>query len=86
MKFSKFAKPSKQKTCFVPGDWNVLDDVTGFKVKASQTRKQWDGMRSAKALPRHEQDFLRSRKERIRIPWNRSEPADSFGQTSASDL
>ncbi len=73
MKWSKF-----NRNYFRPGDWNAIDDVTGFKVKASETSLQWDGMRTKKALPRHPQDFLRALPERIRTPWTRSEGDDTF--------
>jgi hypothetical protein len=30
---------------FSPMDSNTICDVTGFKVKLSETRKRWDGLR-----------------------------------------
>lgn len=63
---------------FEPGDWNVIDDRTGRKVKASTTQRQWDGARTQRAEPRHPQDFLRALPERIRTPWSRPEQDDEF--------
>ena len=79
MKWKRFITPS-HKTTFVAGDWNVIDDYSGFKVKASTGHKQWDGLRTqaANLSQRHPQDFLRSTNERIRTPWNRSEQDDTF--------
>lgn len=73
---------------FVEGDWNVIDDLTGLKLKASQTRKRWDNaiVRADLWEERHPQDFLRGRKEKIGAPWARPEQDDNFGQTGADDL
>lgn len=77
MKWKHFLnKP--QKDTFVPGDWNAIDDRFGRKAKASTMSRQWDGFMTANPEKRHEQDFLRSRPERIRTPWNRPEPDDVF--------
>lgn len=82
MKWENFVTP-ENKTTFIPGDWNIIDDITGRKVKASKTTKQWDGFRSTKSQKRHEQDFLRSHPERIRTPWSRPEPPDEFVNVGA---
>lgn len=72
---------------FVPGDYNVICDLTGMKLKASQLRKRWDGamVRADLWEPRHPQDFLTSKPEKG-IPWGRPEQADTFGQTGPDDL
>ena len=77
MKFRKFANPPN-RTYFTPGDWNMIDDRFGIKIKASDTTRQWDGFRTKAAERRHEQDFIRSVNERIRSPWNRPEATDTF--------
>jgi len=43
---------------FSPNDSNTICDVTGFKVKKSQTLKRWDGFRVIQDAwhPRHPQD------------------------------
>jgi len=76
-KWSKFVTPP-DKTWFQDGGWNMIDDRSGEKVKASTTTLQWDGMRSTRSQRRHEQDFLRGFPERIRTPWSRVEPTDDF--------
>lgn len=44
---------------FVPGDTNTICDVTGFKKKASEVVKRWDGFYCIPEAshPRHPQDF-----------------------------
>jgi len=65
---------------FVTGDHNVIDDYTGFKVKASTLKPQWDGFRTqaSNLSERHPQDFIRATKERIGTPWNRSPQPEVF--------
>ena len=77
MKWFNFAEP-RERTRYIEGDWNVIDDITGVKVKASATSFQWDGMRSTQATRRHPQDFLRGTPERIRTPWARVDATDLF--------
>lgn len=72
MKWAKFSTPQTETT-FKEGDWNVIDDRFGHKVKASETTKQWDGMRSIGSQQRHPQDFIRAKPERIGTPWSRPE-------------
>ncbi len=47
---------------YKPGDYNQIDDRTGFKVKASWTRKEWTGSitRTKSWEERHPQDLIRS--------------------------
>jgi len=47
------------KSYFNPSDCNTICDITGFKVKLSETKPQWDGLQ---VIPeawseRHPQDF-----------------------------
>ena len=67
------------------GDWNVICDTCGFKVKASQTVKLWNGLRvcQADADKRNEQDFVRARHDRQRVPDPRPE---STGNPLRMDL
>lgn len=62
------------------GDWNADCDVCGFKFKASQLKKRWDGLMccSKDYELRHPQDFLRVREEKVSPPWTRPEPEDEF--------
>lgn len=63
-----------------PGDYYLICDECGFKVRASETRKRWDGLRvCAKDWePRHPQDFVRGRRDRQRVPEPRPEAPDVF--------
>lgn len=62
------------------GDFWRIDDRTGFRVRASQTRKEWTGEIVAKGdyEARHPQDFVRARRDNPRVPDPRPEPADRF--------
>lgn len=50
---------------FKPGAHNVICDRTGFKVKSTQVRKEWNGriVRKESWEARHPQDFLQARQE-----------------------
>lgn len=68
-----------------PGDhWKVCD-VCGFRYRASETRKRWDGLMVCEAdfEERHPQDFVRGRTDRQRVPDPRPVPTDVF--VSGSD-
>jgi hypothetical protein len=62
------------------GDWNALCDVCGFKFKASQLRKRWDGYMvcTADYEDRQPQDLIRLRPDRQAVPWARPVPTDQF--------
>lgn len=62
------------------GDWNAICDVCGFKFKASELRKRWDGLYVCTKdwEQRHESDLLRVKPEKITPPWVRPEPDDTF--------
>jgi hypothetical protein len=55
------------------GDWNCFCDVCGFKFKASELRKRWDGMMvcAEDNEIRHPQDLIRSIKEKPAPPFSR---------------
>ena len=65
---------------FKLGDWNVICDLTGFKLKASQVVKRWDGfiVRRGSSEQRHPQDFLRSVPDDQSVPFSRHVPAPIF--------
>lgn len=62
------------------GDWNVICDISGFKCKASETVRRWDGLRVLRRFSeeRHPQDFVRGVKDNPSVPWARPEQADVF--------
>lgn len=66
------------KTYYKKGDWNVIEDIGGRKVKASKTRKRWDGFRvlDQDYEERHPQDFVRAVPDDQSVPWTRSEGED----------
>lgn len=78
-------------TYYRPGDYNVICDRTGYKVKASQTRREWNGLRVRNGSwePRHPQDNIRAFRDDQSVPDPRPEEDDNFLSTNevqASDL
>lgn len=73
-------KTGGYRPSYVPGDFKRICDVSGFLVKASETRMQWDGLivRLEDWTPRNPQDFVRGRADRQRVPRPRPEAADKF--------
>lgn len=65
---------------YAPGDFNRICSRTGFKIKASQTKKEWNNqiVRRESWEARHPQDLLRSRPDRQQVPDPRSEATDTF--------
>lgn len=51
------------------GDHLVQDDRSGFTIWASDSRRQWNGVLVHKSLyeTRHPQDFVRARRENLRV-------------------
>lgn len=82
------------KTYAKKGDWNGSCDVCGFKLKASQLKKRWDGLMVCKEdwEPRHPMDFYRAPiGTESKVPWTRPEPVDSevdvtFTGSTTTDL
>jgi hypothetical protein len=66
-----------------PGDYNVICDRTGFKMKRSQCLKEWTGLivRRESFEERHPQDFLRSFEDHQAVPDPRSEATNAFIET-----
>lgn len=64
----------------VLGDWNVICDTCGFKFKASETRKDWRGMRVCQEdyEPKHPQLMIRVPEDNPAVPWARPEKEDVF--------
>lgn len=55
------------------GDYNSLCDICGFKFKASELKKDWQGLYLCPDdyQARHPQDFLKGVKDNPSIPWSR---------------
>jgi len=63
------------KPSWEPGKWSAICDRCGFRLKSDQLRDTWDGLKVCAPCwePRHPQDFVRARRERITPPWTRPE-------------
>jgi len=62
------------------GDWNAICDVCGFKYKASEMRRRWDGVYVCKYdwEPRHSQELVRVVPDNPTVPFTRPRPTDTF--------
>jgi hypothetical protein len=61
------------------GGWNLICDVCSIKYKSSKAKQRWDGFIVCPNCyeQRHPQDFVRSRQDKITVPYIRP-PADIF--------
>jgi hypothetical protein len=68
------------------GDWNLVCDVCSKKIKASTSRKRWDGYQVCSDCwePRHSLDFIRARMDKISVPFTRPQPTDTFVPTACT--
>lgn len=69
-----------------PGDWYVQCERTGFKIPASQARREWTGavVRKESWDARHPLEFVRARIDRQSVPDARPRVTDVF--TGSSDV
>lgn len=67
-------------TWWKSGDWNAICDSCGFKFKASELKKRWDGFMVCEQdfETRHPQDFIRPLPDQKSLPWTRPEGEDQF--------
>jgi len=65
---------------YKPRDWNLVCDICGFKIKASQSRKRWDGFVVCEQdwEARHPMDFIKTPIDKISVPFSRPRPPDIF--------
>lgn len=65
---------------YKPGDWYVTCDVCGKKMRASKARHRWDGFLVCDAdfENRHPQDFLRTKPDKMSVPFNRPKEIPTF--------
>lgn len=80
-----------RKTFYRKGDYNIIDDRTGFKIKRSQARMTWDNLLVDKRgwEIRHPQDFLKGKSDNQSVSQPRTEGEDSFlspGDVTIEDL
>jgi len=69
-----------KKNHFISGEFNVTCDVCSKKIKAHEARQRWDGFIVCPDdyEPRHEQDFIRSKQDKITVPFSRPIPPYTF--------
>ena len=88
MKWSKFCNNDNNDE-FVEGDYNALCEISGFKIKASQMARQWDGVLGRKdlILERNPQDYVQRAIIEKSPQWTRVEPDDQStnGTNDGSD-
>jgi len=63
------------------GDWLIICDSCGKKIKASESKQRWDGFVVCKEdwEPRHSLDFIRARADKQSVPFTRPQPiADTY--------
>lgn len=72
---------------YKPGEWNLICDVCGKKMKSSSARHRWDGLIVCDEdfEHRHAQDFLRVRSDKITVPFTRPIAAEAFRHTTPWD-
>jgi hypothetical protein len=65
---------------FKSGEWNVFCMVCNRKIKSGEALKRWDGLIvcSEDYENRHPMDFLRTRQERITVPFTADTSFDQF--------
>lgn len=65
---------------YIPGEHWVTDDITGFRIRASDAVKQWNGLVVHKdyAERRHPQDSVRAKAEPIAVTDPRPPPPARF--------
>lgn len=62
------------------GTYNAICDVCGFKFKADQLKKRWDGFYvcSGDFETRHPMDLYRYQSKEKPLPWTRPEAKDEY--------
>lgn len=68
------------KNTYKSGQWNVICDVCGKKIKAGDAKQRWDGFIVCPKdfEQRQPQDFVRARQDKITVPYIRPRPVDVF--------
>jgi len=65
---------------YTSGDFNVTCDVCSKKIKASTSKKRWDGfiVCTDDYETRHPQDFVKAKTDKITVPFTRPIPTLTF--------
>ena len=68
-----------------PGDFYRICDQTGFKVRASQTKKQWNGLivRKESREARHPQDLVKGVADYQAVPEPRPRPLPTYADINS---
>ena len=68
------------RTYYSVDNWNLICDVCGKKIKASQSRKRWDGLIVCEDDYefRHPQDFIKTKADKQSVPFSRPRSTDTF--------
>ena len=68
------------KNYYISGEWNLICDVCGKKIKAHKAKHRWDGLVVCEKdyEARHPQDFVKARVDKITVPFLRPRPVDVF--------
>ena len=71
---------------YVHGAYNIIDDQTGFEVKSTDARMQWNKLlvHWSQWEARHPQDYIKGRVDRQAVPAPRPGAADILGETSTT--
>lgn len=72
-----------------PWSYNAICQVCGFKFKASDLLKRWDGLMVCRHdwEPRHPQEFIKAVPDNTRLPWTRpGKGAADVGPTYSCDF
>jgi hypothetical protein len=78
----------RRKNRYKAGDYNVISDRSGQKLKRSQCKFTWDGFLVGidEWEPRQPQDFVEGRSEDISVADPRPRGEDKFFVPTADDL
>jgi hypothetical protein len=65
---------------YISGQWNVICDSCGRKIKSGIAKQRWDGFI---VCPddyemRHPQDFVKSKTDKISVPFTRPIPTEIY--------
>ena len=65
---------------YKPGKWWMICDVCGFKYYNDELKQRWDGSWCCEKdwETRHPQEFGRTVKDKMAVPYSRPRPTDTF--------
>ena len=74
----------------IEGEWNIIDDLSGFKIKSSEAIINWDGLCVHRdwSDKRNPQDFLRAVRDQKPLPKQLIRPQGplQFGSMTEAEL